>query len=520
VEVGGREIRAGYEWEAHRKSAPSWLKSYLRVPADASPPLVMSPVHPEAVGSYGPMAIRWIKTQVNIDLRWWQKLAVVRQLEHRQDGSLCWDSVVESASRRVGKSVRLRSMALWRLDQAPKMFEEPQLAIHTGKDLAIVREIQRGAWRWAEQRGWRVVRAIGRESIETVDEQMLDHRWLARGSDSVYGYDVTLGMVDEGWDVSPSVVTEGMEPAAMERISPQIVVTSTAHRKATSLMRGRITDAIAADSALLLLWAAPDGSDVGDPVTWKAASAHWSPARLKLMQRKYEKALRGETDQELDDPDPIAGFESQYLNRWQLKIGAGGALPNWANLVTMRVPPVPEALGIASDPSGSWFSLGAYADGFVAPVERARAEIGRSLFVARVAEYSKKYDVQVAVATKGMAGPLIEDLEDAGVQVVPTTFEDHVQASADFADAVDTAMIAHAGSPELDAAVLTSRWRKVADRRALDVRVGDVSMLEAVALAAWLGRATYDPLESVAGTGDWQPDEPAGETYDVQDSIA
>lgn len=515
MEVGGRTVRHEMTWEAHRKAAPSWLRYYLRVPADASPPLAMTPVHPEAVGSYGSMAIRWIKAQVGIDLRWWQRLAVVRQLEHREDGTLCWPDVVESASRRVGKSVRLRSMALWRLEQGPKLFEEPQLAIHTGKDLAIVREIQRGAWRWAEAQGWKVVRAIGRESIENYE-----HRWLARGNDSVYGYDVTLGMVDEGWDVAPIVVSEGLEPAIMERISPQIVCTSTAHRRSTSLMRSRISDALAVDESLLMLWAAPDGSDSGSLETWRLASAFWSPARQKLMQSKYDKALRGEADPELDDPDPLAGFESQYLNHWQLRVGAGGALPNWTNLAIERVPAVPEALAIASDPSGAWFSLGAYGDGFVAPVERVRAELGRALFVAKVKELSRKYDVQVAIAEKGMAGPLIPDLQDEGVNLRITDFDDHVQASADFADMVDTAMIAHGGSPELDSAVLASRWRKIGDRRALDVRAGDVSMLEAVALAAWLGRIGYDPLESVAEANISPAEVPQAEEYDVQDSIA
>lgn len=516
MEVGGREVRPEYEWASHRKNAPSWLKPYLKVPADASPPLAMSPVHPEAVGSYGPMAVRWIKAQVKIELRWWQKLAVIRQLEHRADGSLCWDSVVESASRRVGKSVRLRSMALWRLEVGSTLFEEPQLAIHTGKDLAIVREIQRGAWRWADERGWKVVRAIGRESIENGE-----HRWLARSSDSVYGYDVTLGMVDEGWDVSPDVVAEGLEPAAMERISAQIVVTSTAHRKATSLMRSRITDAINADSALLMLWAVPDGSDSGDPAVWKAASAYWSPARLKLMQSKWDKAVRGEADPELDDPDPIAGFESQYLNKWMLRIGAGGALPGWGNLVTDRVPQSPEAFGIAADPSNSWYSMGAYADGFVAPSLRRRAELGKEFFVNAVAEMAKPYDIPVVITAKGMAGHLIVDLEDAGVRVIPASTDDLVQACADFADAVETGTVTHAARPELDAAVLMSRWRKIGDRRALEVRIGDVSMLEAVALARWIGQKGYDVLESVAGAQIQPPAEVAkAEEYDPLDSIA
>lgn len=478
MEFGGRTVRPELLWPAHRADPPTWLKSYLRVPRNASPPLAMSPVHPEATGSHGPKAVRWIEREIGIKLRWWQKLATVRQLECRADGSLCWMDVTESASRRVGKSVRLRSMALWRLAVGPSLFAESQLAIHTGKDLAIVREIQRGAWHWAEARDWRVVRAIGRESIENGD-----HRWLARSTDSVYGYDITLGMVDEGWDVDPPTVSEGMEPAAMERISPQIVLTSTAHRKATSLMRGRISDALAVDSSLLLLWGAPDGVDAGDFETWRAASAHWSPARLRLMQSKFEKALRGEADPEIDDPDPMSGFESQYLNRWQLRLGAGGALPGWDDLETQRVPPAPEALGVAADASGSWFSLGAYGDGFVAPVDRRRAEYGRAGFVARVAEVAVRHDVPVAVGEKGMAGILIGDLEDAGVKVVRTSFDDLVQASADFADAVETGMLAHGAMPELDAAVLASRWRKVGDRRALDVRGADVSMLEAVALA-------------------------------------
>lgn len=493
MEFGGRQVRPDLTWEAHLKGAPEWLQPFLEVPEDASPPLAMSPVHPEAVGSHGPKAVDWVESELGITLRWWQRLAVVRQLECRADGSLCWADVVESASRRVGKSVRLRSMALWRLAIGPSLFLEPQLAIHTGKDLAIVREIQRGAWHWAESRDWRVVRAIGRESIENGD-----HRWLARSTDSVYGYDITLGMVDEGWDVDPPTVSEGMEPAAMERISPQIVLTSTAHRKATSLMRSRITDSLAVDSSLLLLWGVSDGADIADPATWQAASAHWSPARLRLMQSKFEKALRGEADPELDDPDPMAGFESQYLNRWQLRQGAGGALPGWGDLVTQRIPPAPEALGVAADATGSWFSLGAYGDGFVAPVDRRRAEHGRAAFVARVADVARRHGVPVAVGEKGMAGILIGDLEDAGVQVIPTSFDDLVQASADFADAVETAMLTHGAMPELDSAVLASRWRKVGDRRALDVRGADVSMLEAVTLAAWLIRdGAYNLLDSV-----------------------
>jgi hypothetical protein len=494
MQFGGRAVRPELTWARHVKAAPVWLRPYLEVPDDASPPLAMTPVHPESVGSLGPEAIGWVKDELGIELRWWQQLAMVRQLEVRKDGSLVWQGLVESGTRRIGKSVRLRSTALWRLAHS-ELFGEPQLVIHTGKDLAIVREIQRGAWTWAEARDWKVTRAIAREAIENGD-----HRWLARATDSVYGYDITLGMVDEGWAVDPGTVSEGIEPATLERICPQTHLTSTAHRKATSLMRTRISDALAIDDrlTLLLLWGAPDGADVGSQAVWKAASAHWSEARLQLMRAKFEKALRGEQDTELDDPDPMKGFESQYLNRWLLKAGAGGALPGWDDLKVETVPPAPERLGVAADASGTWFSLGAYGSGFVAPVERMPAAGGRAAFVARVVDVATRNNLQVVVGEKGMAGILIGDLEDEGVRVIRSSFDDLVQASADFYDAVESASISHGGMPELDAAVLASRWRKVGDRRALDVRGADISMLEAVSLARWsaLAAPNYDLLKS------------------------
>jgi hypothetical protein len=265
-------------------------------------------------------------------------------------------------------------------------------------------------------------------------------------------------------------------------------------------MRTRISDALAIDDlvTLLLLWGAPDGSDTSSPAVWKAASAYWSEDRLRLMRAKYEKALRGEQDTELDDPDPMKGFESQYLNRWLLKAGAGGALPGWDDLAVADVPPAAEKLGIAADASGSWFSLGAYGSGFVAPVERMPVSRGRAAFIARVVEVAKRNGLEAVVGAKGMASVLIDDLESQGVQVFRSSFDDLVQASADFLDAVESSAISHGGMPELDAAVLASRWRKVGDRRALDVRGPDISMLEAVALARWRVCANdYELMNSI-----------------------
>jgi hypothetical protein len=306
----------------------AWTEEFAEVPADASPPLYMTPVPADAVGSYAAepceccdlTAVEWIEQAERKQLRWWQRLAVTRQLEHRADGSLCHEEILESAPRRSGKSVRLRGVALWRLKHGRALFGEQQTVIHTGSDIPICREIQRGAWRWARDvAGWGVVVANGKEAIETPD----DDRWMVKSQDAVYGYDVTLGLVDEGWKVKPDTVTEGLEPAALERQSAQVHLTSTAHRRATSLMRGKIVAGITAAEPeagkLILIWAAPHGSNPADPEVWRAASPHWSQARRILIEKKYAAALAGEVDPQADDPDPMAGFVAQYLNVWPIR---------------------------------------------------------------------------------------------------------------------------------------------------------------------------------------------------------
>jgi hypothetical protein len=293
-----------------------WLSDLLDVPENASWPRHMSPVHPEAVGSLGAEVEEWARIQQRVEFRWWQRLAFRRQLEFNSLEELLWRMILESGPRRIGKSVRLRNGALWRLDNADR-FGERQLVMHTAKDLAICREVQLPAWNWAEEvAGWKVSRANGKEAVAT---PAMD-RWLLRAVSAVYGYDVTLGLVDEAWDVEPGVVDEGIEPATMERVQPQVILTSTAHRKATSLMRRKIAAALSGMGedfeVLLLLWGAGQHDDIGDPAVWRASSPHWSPDRERLIRSKYERAMRGEADPEADDPDPIEGFRAQYLNVW------------------------------------------------------------------------------------------------------------------------------------------------------------------------------------------------------------
>lgn len=356
-------------WTNHDLKKYAWLKDLAEIPENAAPPLYMTPVPEAAVCSYGWSgcthmpegllpAVPWIEKTQEITLRWWQRLSLIRQLEHDAAGDLCFRKKDESAPRRAGKSISLKGGALWRMATGPTLWGEPQNVIHTGSDLGICREIQRQSWNWAESNGWDVTRGNGKEAVETTDA-----RWLVRAQDGVYGYDCSLGLGDECWDVKPDTINEGLEPATLERINPQLVLTSTAHRRATSLMRTELANAMTMSdpAVLLLLWGAPPTTtkeEAGDPKIWRAASPHWSEDRERLVRAKYAAALAGEEDPEFDDPDPMRGFMAQYLNVWTIAekrlIGRPVIEADaWQELAVPQPAPAPDAVAVEA-----WFEQG------------------------------------------------------------------------------------------------------------------------------------------------------------------
>ena len=349
-----QEVRSALKWTSPAQTSPEWLQDVRAVPGDAAAPMAITAPHPEAVGSYGLQAIEWAR-EVGLaprGLRWWQRLSLLRALEHRADGSLCWKTVILSASRRSGKSLLMRVLACWRMAH-PEIFEEPQTVVHTASDVSLAREIQRGAWPFADARGWTISKANGKESLEAAG----GHRWLVRAGEATTGYDVSLALADECWKIPPTIIDDNLEPATLERISPQLWLVSTAHRRATALMRARISGALAIDDekTLLLLWAAPSGADFSDPAVWKAASPYWSEDRAETLAVKYAAALSGEADAEMGEA-PMDSFTSQLLNVWRLterKPPPGTPVvepESWADLVALvDVEETPDAVALEDD---------------------------------------------------------------------------------------------------------------------------------------------------------------------------
>src|SRR5262249_43354683 len=197
-------------------------------------------------------------------------------------------------------------------------FQEEQTVLHTGKDIAICKEVQRPVRLWAKQLPtYRVRESNGQEEIEHIPS---GSRWLVRARNAVYGVSANLAVVAEGWHVAAEVVDDGVSPTMVERIQPQILLVSTAHRKATSLMMNRRRGALAAldhpgDADLLIEWSAPRGKEVDDMDAWRLASPHWTEQREKVVAAALQRALSGEID-DIEEPDPIESFRSQWLNQW------------------------------------------------------------------------------------------------------------------------------------------------------------------------------------------------------------
>lgn len=318
--------------------AAPWLEPWREVPAGARWPRFQTAPHPDAVGSYGPDAVRWVEAEAGLELRYWQALALVRQLEHDAEGRLVWLDVLESTSRQSGKSTGLRAVSTWRLHTAA-IFGEAQTILHTGKDLPVCKEVQLPAMAWALGRDYPVRQQNGNEQIS---EPETGSRWIIRGKGSVYGYPASMVLVDEAWGVAPEIVEDGLEPTMAERTSPQLLLASTAHRRATVLYPTRRIQALdeIADpvSTLLLEWSAPRGSDISDRDAWRAASPHWSAGRERLLEARLRRVEAGET-LDPDEDDPAESFLAQYLNVWPIRTGLRTGEPllpegAWARLRT------------------------------------------------------------------------------------------------------------------------------------------------------------------------------------------
>lgn len=273
----------------------------------------------------GPDFIRFAEARSGRSLRWWQRLVATRLLEVDAAGELVWEGMVLSMARQLGKSWLLRELMLWRIHQADR-FGEPQDCLHTGKDIAVCKEVQRPARIWAKSQPdlYKVREVNGQESIEYLPD---GSRWMLKAKGAPYGYGVSLAAVDEAWKVKQEEVDDGITPTLVERVQTQKLLVSTAHRLAEGLMvnarRLALEQLEDGDGDLLIEWSTPQGVALDDVQGWRQASPHWTPKRERLIRQQYQAAQTGDV-RDPDEPDPLESFRAQWLNQWPNRTGVAG----------------------------------------------------------------------------------------------------------------------------------------------------------------------------------------------------
>lgn len=182
-------------------------------------------------------------------------------------------------------------------------------------------------------------------------------------------------------------------------------------------------------------------------------------------------------------------FRREALGIWDKLTGAR-VMPEWGNRVDVGLRrdgrPVGLVLGLAGDREGEWGSIGAASatdDGrlIVGAVERRE---GHSWLVDEAKRLQGEYGFDVVLDGGGPLSDLATDLRDAGVRFTELSTDEFLDGCAAVWRAVRDGELAHPAHPTLDAAVKAASWRKVGSRRAWSRDTGDISMLEAVTVAA------------------------------------
>nr|QSL79792.1 MAG: terminase large subunit [Caudoviricetes sp.] len=222
--------------------------------------------------SFGPALADWVGRHMDIDLMPWQRIALDGQLASKDNGDLVFRESLVSTARQQGKSVALRALAGWFLAAEATRRGRPvnvllvanklERSIPLFRELAIFLED-----RYEAQVRW----ANGTQQITMPDRSTFR---VAAARDNVHGMTLDLILVDEIWDIAPSVVYDALRPSMIAVKNPLLSMWSTAGDQGSTLMLGLREQAISAiDSGkpgrlFFAEWSPPPGINPDDRRQW------------------------------------------------------------------------------------------------------------------------------------------------------------------------------------------------------------------------------------------------------------
>lgn len=351
----------------------------------------------------------------------------------------------------------------------------------------------------------KVHRANGDEAIELTTGQRLKFRARTKaGGRGLTGDRVVL---DEAFALRADHMG-ALLPTLSARPDPQVVYGSSAGLPESEVLR-RVRDRGRGGSSERLLYAewcaekrpcahercshepGMSGCVLDDRDGWRAAN----PALGRRITVEYIEAER--------DALPPLEFARERLGWWDDPPKPEDVFPagKWA---ACDGRPVPDgaplgalAVAVSFDQTRAAIAGAVTVEG-ITYVKPLQSGPGTGWLVEAAAEWRKSHGVPVVVDGKGPAAPKIGELERAlGDGLVVATTDDMTAACADLFDAVNDERLGHESYPELQNALKVAVQRSVGDRWAWGRRQSssDISVLEAVTLAAWKARMPPEAVD-------------------------
>jgi len=463
-------------------------------------PALESPRSPRAVSSYGPLVARWTERRLHMTLGPWQEYAISRLLECDSAGDLIARVGLLSVARQNGKSVIVRAIVGWILDEGYKLpaFRDWNfllLAAHDAKQARIPygfirRDVESYAdvdtWGRTARRSKNVARATMYTGIELhgiVVDVATRQPGSARGvSPGLIAFDEVLTQTDFS-------MYEVLSPAQSAIHNSLMLMTSTAGFADSVVLRAmhdrlyrQHTGAEQYDETFMGLWWRADDDDAG--LDWEQLSKA-NPAlddgRLsrKMVQSEYAILPRG-------------SWVRERLNRWHdERVDAPFSLAQWGACRTQDAL-APSAIAdpaqytIAVDVTSTW-SEGSIIVGAQRSVHRylqSRPEtpLTADTFMQELNRLTARLRVEsiVYVATSALAASMERYAIVSGVPCVAVSANRMMMACHDFAEAVQSRRIAH-DDPHLDSQIASAQRRFVGTE------------------GAWRWTISNQPITSVVG---------------------